>query len=536
MKVVIADDEVNVCQLICNLVDWGEFGMDIVGIAHNGVEALELIKEHAPDLMVTDIRMPGCDGLEMISKAKQLNADLDFIIISGYRHFEYAQRAIRYGVYDYLLKPIKKDELYGTLMKMRDRYRQRALQLSLEEQQKLRMQSDMGRLRSRMFSDLLLQRESARALALELEPLNTVYHFNFSPGLFQIFIVKLDFPYKDYYQDTAAVLMDKVTQKLNGLLPECFDMQVSVIGSRAYGILNYAEDARHSLRRKLKAALDELLVQAGMFESITITIGMGEPVEEIGLLKRSLSEAQAATYRRLTEGTGILIEGGQTAPASDTAGWLVDFRRKIEAAVETLNQDTLTAALDELFARCKPAPGLSGQELIALVQDTYRACLDSFGNHYRKIDDAAKLYDAFGQMADLCSSANSLYDLLARELARLFAETLEGLRQTDAMPVRAAKQYIQENFSKPITLEEIAGVVGFNPSYFSTLFKKESGQNFLEYLTKVRIDRAKTLLKETNMTIAAICSEAGYSDLKHFSQTFKKITGLKPNEYRKLFA
>ncbi len=123
IKVVIADDEENVCQLIRGLIDWKSLDMEIVGVAHNGVEALELIKTLSPDLMITDIRMPGYDGLEMIQRAKMIKDNLDFIIISGYRHFEYAQNAIKYGVSDYLLKPIKKEDFLIALNKMRGTFK-----------------------------------------------------------------------------------------------------------------------------------------------------------------------------------------------------------------------------------------------------------------------------------------------------------------------------------------------------------------------------------------------------------------------------
>ena len=155
IKVVVADDEVKVCQLICNLVDWSTFDMEIVAVAHNGEEALEMVRQHEPDLLVTDIRMPGCDGLEMIARAKQLREDLDFVIISGYRHFEYAQSAIKYGVSDYLLKPIQKEELCSTLEKMRRRYQMRTEQLSNEEWLRMRLQSDIDKLRCGLFNHLL---------------------------------------------------------------------------------------------------------------------------------------------------------------------------------------------------------------------------------------------------------------------------------------------------------------------------------------------------------------------------------------------
>lgn len=102
IKVLIADDEEKVCTLIYNLVNWNDFGMEVVAKAYNGLEALELISGLAPDAVITDIRMPGYDGIELISKAKEINDRIEFIIISGYKHFEYAQSAIKYGVSDYL--------------------------------------------------------------------------------------------------------------------------------------------------------------------------------------------------------------------------------------------------------------------------------------------------------------------------------------------------------------------------------------------------------------------------------------------------
>ncbi len=122
MKVVVADDERRVCALIVALIDWDGLGLQNVGTAYDGLEAFEVIKREKPDLVITDIRMPGLDGLELISKAKALYPDLQFIIISGHKQFDYAQSAIKYGVGEYLLKPIKKQELNQTLQRMKNRY------------------------------------------------------------------------------------------------------------------------------------------------------------------------------------------------------------------------------------------------------------------------------------------------------------------------------------------------------------------------------------------------------------------------------
>ncbi|EIW26972.1 response regulator receiver protein, partial [Pelosinus fermentans A11] len=114
LKVLIADDEEKICQLIEKLIDWQALDMKLSGVANNGIEALEKIEALSPDVVITDIRMPGYDGLDLVKKTRELNVGVEFVIISGYRHFEYAQTAIKYGVSDYLLKPIKKQELTET--------------------------------------------------------------------------------------------------------------------------------------------------------------------------------------------------------------------------------------------------------------------------------------------------------------------------------------------------------------------------------------------------------------------------------------
>ncbi|HBF39879.1 MAG TPA: DNA-binding response regulator, partial [Firmicutes bacterium] len=161
IKVLIADDEEKVCTLIYKLVDWKDFDMEVVATVYNGIDALERIRDLAPDVVITDIRMPGYDGIELIAKAKEINDHLEFIIISGYRHFEYAQSAIKYGVSDYLLKPIKKEELTGTLEKIRLHCLNRADQLSTQEQLRLRLQDDTSKQREQLFLDFLLNPSKA---------------------------------------------------------------------------------------------------------------------------------------------------------------------------------------------------------------------------------------------------------------------------------------------------------------------------------------------------------------------------------------
>lgn len=127
LRVVLADDENKVILLMQKLIDWNTLGYEIVGTANDGLRALELVREKQPDLLITDVRMPGCDGIELIQRAKALQPRLHFIVVSGYRKFEYAQNALKYGVEDYLLKPLKQEELTGILLRLKDKLGQEAV-------------------------------------------------------------------------------------------------------------------------------------------------------------------------------------------------------------------------------------------------------------------------------------------------------------------------------------------------------------------------------------------------------------------------
>ena len=161
-KVIIADDEKLICRLVQALVDWNSLGMEIVGTAENGPEALEFVKNLKPDILITDIRMPGCDGLELIKQTRSLSPDMEIVIISGYAHFEYAQTAISYGVGNYLLKPIKQNELLETLTKIAKRLENRQNNLESMDSVHRNSLNDLKRLRERLLHDVLMGKKNFR--------------------------------------------------------------------------------------------------------------------------------------------------------------------------------------------------------------------------------------------------------------------------------------------------------------------------------------------------------------------------------------
>lgn len=533
-RVLIADDEPKVCQLICELIDWGSLDMEIAGTANDGIKALEMTERLRPDIIITDIRMPGYDGLELINRIKETGIDSEIIIISGYSHFEYARRAIKYGIEEYLLKPVKKEELHKTLLKLHEKIKQKKEQLSREEQLQLRIQNDMKKLRSGFISDI----RSSDDLFSEnaTQTINEMYHFTFKPGCFQVVAIKID--YAAGYEKCLDVLKPKSVRILEQFLkPLCFDMEIFTEKSTVYCFLNFDDEDRKTIRKKLKTVLDELLIQSGPFDGINMTLCAGGITDDINRLKDSLESTDFAVKERIITGTEKLIED---VPVKDNGmslkTLLSSLNKSLSAALEILDLDGVMKIIDSARDEVLSKQRFNGWDIFQLTGEICDIYLVSMRNNKFDVTGSEHFTDDFRASADGCGTAGELFKLLAQWIGKSLGDVIELKKSEVTRPIRLAKKYIHENYMSPITLEEVSEVAGFNPSYFSTLFKKETGSNFMEYLSKLRMDKARDLLKETGLSVSAICEEVGYLDLKYFTKSFKKATGLKPNEYRKLYS
>ena len=188
IKVMIADDEERICQLIEALIDWESLHMEVAGIAHNGLEACEMVKQIRPDILITDIRMPGCNGLNLIESVKKSVEDLQIVIISGYAQFAYAQTAIKFGVGDYLLKPINKVELAATLQKFRERIEERNQRKEEQLWIQHKSEADIRLFRVNLVNRLLEQKVWRPSVSM----LQEEYYLHVQEGFFQGFVVKID--------------------------------------------------------------------------------------------------------------------------------------------------------------------------------------------------------------------------------------------------------------------------------------------------------------------------------------------------------
>ena len=527
IRVIIADDERLICRLVQALADWDALGMEVAGTAENGLEALELVESLEPDILITDIRMPGCDGLELIRRAKELRPQLEVVIISGYAHFEYAQSAIQYGVGNYLLKPIKKDELMETLRKMKERCEDRFLREEGMANSHQNSQKDLRRLRSSLVKDLL----SPAPPCLSEEMLRDTYHFRTQGGIYQVFLLKIDCDIRKMGGSPYEILQEKAREILeNGLSGVCQEYHLYFQDYTGYGILNYESGKKSEVRRRLRDCLNLLEAKKNLYGAVEFSLALGTAVKDCGRLSESLEEARGAVMERLVEGPGRLLEGLPKGSGLEKQNLLDKYMKAVEHAIEVFSVEEAASACDTLRRSAMDTCQICGREIYELALAAGQLFMARCA-----VSNAEGIRQDFDYRCRQCSRLEELFDQL-EELQRMLITEAGELRKSEAgRPVRIAKQYVMQHFHEPITLEEVCEATGFSVSYFSVLFKKETGEGFAKYLTRVRMDEAKRLLRETNMPVSEICERVGYSDRKHFTHTFHKTAGLNPAEYRKLY-
>ena len=531
LKVVIADDEVRICKLIEALIDWDLLGMKIVGIANNGEEACKVVEQTQPDILITDIRMPGCSGLELVKKVKELDSTLEVIIISGYAHFEYAQQAISYGVGYYLLKPVNKGELTATLQKLQKKIGERKKSEQSHQELVNKAKRDDDHLRANLIDRLLDQPD----MPVSQETLVNIYHLRLEPGLYQAFCVKVDSgrSMEKNMTDTRSgeVLMEKVKEALErNLKGEKRELVLLVRDDYCYGILNYPEKEKESIRRSMKGSLTQMEIQRNMFRHVSFSLAVGTAYKEGKYLTDSMKEARKIIQERLVKGDGRVLDRMGDPSGIQESEILKRYMREITHAVEISSTQNASEAVDALREEVTQINGIRGCEIFELVY----AAADIFAASIRIPERTATL-EEFHRTCDKCGKAEEIFDCLGDFQQKYLQEQAERYENDTIRPVRKAKEYIQNHYSEPLSLEEISEMVGLSTTYFSALFKKTEGEGFAKYLINIRMEQAKQLLRETNLPVTEICRKVGYNDPKHFTHTFEKAAGVKPSTYRKLY-
>ena len=356
VKVVLADDENKIILLMRKLIEWDKLGYEIVGTANDGLRALELVQELQPQLLITDIRMPGCDGLDLIRRAKEIQPALHCIVISGYRQFEYAQQALKYGVEDYLLKPIKQEEMTNILLRVKDKLGERAaLEFQLQKSDERRQEQLL---------DVLCNAAEQQKPFLSAAQLQKEYGWQADTGTWFAALVKPDISCAEQYQDGYQIMMRHALEVVRREVEQIAD-EYAVAGQKSgVAVLLYLRDYRavdiKQCFTKIRKGIEK---QRDLFWDIRSTVCLGSRRNRTEELTVSMREALWLCRDRLCH-----VQPWRDAEIEEptcTEHYRMDAaqKKRFQEAAEYLDTNRYAQELEDSYHYISRRQPLTGQML-----------------------------------------------------------------------------------------------------------------------------------------------------------------------------
>lgn len=542
LKIFLAEDEVVVRETIKRMIPWEELGFELVGEAADGEMALPLLIRQQPDLLITDIKMPFMDGLTLARLAKKEIPGLKVVILSGYDDFNYAKQAIGIGVEDYLLKPITKNALIERLSEIRSRYEHEKTQKEYYEKFHREMQAyeknsirDFFEALVRGSMDMMEVYKRAEKLGLDIvaEAYNVL-----------IFTMNCDEDFsgqRDEYSSWEAESLE--------LLENFFAGHSSAMLFRSnifsYGVL--LKGQRETIEENTRACVDEirkiLSRQDGRREWF---LAVGQSVDRLSQIQKSYHTASRAFSQRYLYDENILYydemetmehPGGQAETEDNAYLQKVDVNALNPAILQKflsngLQEETENFVKDYFYAiGQEPMESLVFRNYVILnVRFSVISFIKGLGCDTNEMESA----DTEEVLAESGKNMESAIAYAKKMISQAIEIRDQNSGNKNRSILKTAVDFIDSHYmDEEISLNTVANVANVSSNHFSALFSQNMGQTFIEYLTTLRMNKAKELLRCTGMRSSEIAGEIGYKDAHYFSYLFKKTQGMTPSDYRK---
>ena len=519
-KVFLVEDEIVTREGIRDSVGWAGAGLHFCGEASDGELALPLIEKEEPDILITDIKMPFMDGLELCRIVRARWPQTKILILSGHDEFRYAQEAIQLGITEYLLKPASAEDLLAVLRKVREQLDQehdeRERQQGLQEQ--LRDNADL--VRHHFLLDLVTGRYTAPAAFDAAGKLGIDLAAHIYLALVVRFVTTDEMSGLARFSALygARQRVDTVLQAQHELLT--FPKDVEEIGFLLKGdAAAMVLEQAHALR----SVLQEAVASA---DSVRLIMGAGRPVARVGELPQSFLEAAEmarAQAQQMAVTESARLPSPQSLPQLEPGAAAAFLRRGEVAALDGFLNHYLSPLRD------------GGAEFAALANYLVTDVLIVVTHFAQELDASPE---------ELLPAADSMVSALAIQTKAGLHTALRAIlqralayrdRHADRMQrlIEQAKAYVAAHYTDDdVSLNAVASAVGLSPSYFSVVFSRATGETFIEYLTRVRVQKAMELLRMTPLSAAEVAYQVGYNNPRYFFAVFKKATGQSPTEFR----
>ncbi|WP_159885038.1 response regulator [Paenibacillus puerhi] len=524
----VIDDMKSVTDGIARQIPWADYGVTVIGTASDGEEGLRLIRTAKPDVILTDIRMPHLDGLDMMTTLRSEVCECKVIFFSGYTDFDYVQQALRLGAFDYITKPFSIQQIIDIVMKARSAIEAARAEERRLEAMKRRVQESLPLLRQELFHLILHHKTDWSSIRPRWEFLQ----IGLEPRSLSVLVIEID-----HFAEQSRALP---TQEVELIRFSMQNILEETIASFTKGLLFRESSCRFVAvyqacpSRGEETGLAELCREhIARYTKFTVSIGQGRTADDVSGLPEAFREALfALSYQFYASGNVALLYDDVAGSSGPLPRYSKDKEQELAMWLRSGNAAQSTSLLEELFrelssGQALPEPIVLVSVLSELASFIVRVLLEKV--------PYAELHPLERKLRErLALPAVSLKDLQQQlvDLARDGCSLIESRHRSESqLAVNEAIRYIRAQLHTELTLNECAKHVHLSSNYFVNLFKKVTGITFVQFLTQERMEQAKRLLLEDKQ-VQDIAAAVGYEDRRYFSDVFKKTVGMTPTEFK----
>lgn len=501
-KVLIVDDETLVRVTLRSLVAWEKYGMQVAADCNNGYQALEYLDEHKVDFLITDVKMPGISGLELLKRLKENEQAPVTVVLSGYNEFDLVREAFRLGACDYLVKAEMNAESMAQLL------------------------TDINK---KFWDNESKENEAGASEVQETQSVSTRLP---ESGEYGVVILEIDDFQRQAvrFQDDIQTSLEEPMRELVNQIPKVKRYGKWIAVHPGHYIFLYFVSGRECYQDEIKRVLKQMQSIWKNYMNLSVSVGVCD-VRDASELETGMEEGENLLFLAPLLGKMALISEWEN---QNILRRIKESKEKYERFLTCLYEINEPESEEEKLLFFQALNKMSLPEakeetlsLISLLAFKFREYDDDF---FQVFPENINYYEKIGRLTTMTELERWMNNYITWILEYL-KQQLNGV-QTDI--ILRAKRFISDNFSNPeLSLKSVADYVGLNEKYFTSKFTQKTGSTFRDYLTKLRVEKAKNLLKTTDLKIYEICESIGYNNVEHFNRMFKRLTDVSPSVYRR---
>lgn len=536
---MIVDDDQSVIKGLLTHIPWNTLDMTVIDSASNGEEALEKIRRHQPDILITDIYMPKLNGIELIRTINKEFPSIYIMIHSGYNHFENAREAIKYGVKHFFLKPSTVEEMEAVLSEVTQDMEAEEKQKRLMAQYNKQLKEYLSYTKDALLREMLLSKFSLDKISIEkLELVNLRKDALFIVASLEL--IRPPYLTKSKERDWQLLklsTMNIMREIISGEEEMLDKAEVNIIDySDSSFVLVFIAKADTVNLTKFSCHLSQILIENILrYLKLSSNVGVGQEKKGLNELNNSFLESQkaleVAEYQEINQ--VITYDEIKSKNENDRFSYPFDTLKEIKTAISNKEYNHILKIWGkfETYVMTENTP-------LYIVQNICFSIINALMLEYYSEERATENSFKMAENVMLIYQQHTSKDLMSWMSSKLVEwhnqvkDELIGKKSNKL--IRGVKEYVQNYYDQEITLAEIADSLYVNKNYLSQLFKKVTGETFVTYLNRFRIEKAKEKLRQQHYMVYEVSEMVGYQNPTYFSQVFKSITGVSPSEFYKM--